>query len=290
MPIPPFNVDEAIAILEDHLSKKSPKEKLIFSGSLRLVLENIQVDERITDVKEAAYLLGTAAEESGYSLQRWEADFVCTTTLPNGKKTGMTGIAYGPEGPCKSALNYYRSLTGGKLNYYNLGLDKKGLPYFGRGLIQLTGKGNYQYFGDIIGVDLVNNGDLALDENNSYNIAIEYMSRVLPGKKDSTFGYAKNGDLTKARKTVNAGLKGLANINQYYNIWLEILNKTKTSDIIVKTQGTIVSGATVEPIKGATIKIQEPLPRLEPLKPSLLTPSNPDQFTTITPSFDPPEG
>jgi putative chitinase len=255
-----FNVDEAMMLIEDHYKTKSPPEKLIFSGSLRLVLENVQVDTRINDIREVAYLLGTAAEESFYSLQRWEADFVCV----------KPGTPYGASGPCQKALNYYRSLTGGKVNYYTLGVDSKGLPYFGRGLIQLTGKGNYEYFGDIIGVDLVNNGDLALEENNSYNVAIEYMSRILPGKKDSTFGYAKNGDLTKARKTVNAGLKGLANINQYYNIWLGILNKTKISDVIVKTQGTIVSGATNEPIKGVIVKIQEPLPKAPILNPQII--------------------
>jgi len=243
-----FNVDEAMVLIEEHYKNKTPPEKLIFSGSLRLVLENIQFDERVNDVKEAAYLLGTAAEESFYSLQRWEADFVC----------GRAGVPYGSSGPCQKALNYYRSTTGGKINYYTLGLDKKGLPYFGRGLVQLTGKGNYELFGGIIGVDLINNGDLALEEKNSYNIAIEYMSRIIPGKKNSTFGYVKEGDFVKARKSVNGGTKGIDNINKYYGIWLGIINKVKTPDILVKTQGIIVSGDTNEPIKGATIKIQEP--------------------------------
>ncbi len=275
-----FNVDEAMILIEEHYKTKNPPEKLIFSGSLRLVLENIQFDERINDVKEAAYLLGTASEESFYSLQRWESDFLCV------KK----GLPYGPNGPCQKALNYYRSTENGKLNYYNLGIDKKGLPYFGRGLIQLTGKGNYEFFGNIIGVDLVNNGDLALEEKNSYNIAVEYMSRILRGKKNSTFGYVKEGNLTNARKTVNGGVKGLDKINKYYGIWLEILNKTKTPDILVKTQGIIVSGNTNEPIKGATIKTQEPLPRLNPLKPTQIPLPNKNSLTFLPPSLDSSKG
>ena len=61
-------------------------------------------------------------------------------------------------------MNYYRSTKDGKINYYTLGTDKNGLPYFGRGLIQLTGKSNYKKYGDLIGVDLVNDGNKALEQ------------------------------------------------------------------------------------------------------------------------------
>jgi hypothetical protein len=48
--------------------------------------------------------------------------------------------------------------------YWNTG-------YFGRGLIQLTWYGNYQKMGDLIGVDLVNNPNLANDITNASKIA-----------------------------------------------------------------------------------------------------------------------
>lgn len=178
-----------------------------FAESLKTVLRNITNDPNINNAKEAAYLLATAGVESNYSLQRWEADYVC----------GQRGVPYGSSGPCQKALNYYRS-DKNKANYYNLGIDSKGFPYFGRGLIQLTGKGNYKRYGDIIGVDLIGNGDLALNPNNSYKIASAYM-------KARTFSKVNAGDLTKARKSVNGGTNGLEACNNLYNKWYKILTE-----------------------------------------------------------------
>ena len=125
-----------------------------FPDSLKSVLNYIQNDENINDIKQAAYLLATAKKESDYSLERYESDFLC----------GDVGVPY-KDKPCQSALNYYRS-SDGKKNYYDLGIDKNGLPYFGRGLIQLTGKENYKKYGDLIGADLVNDADKAIKPKN----------------------------------------------------------------------------------------------------------------------------
>ena len=206
------NIDNTIA----EYKKKGGTTK--FENSLRQVLEYAKSDENIKDVSDLAYLLGTAKGESDYSLQRWESDYAC----------GLTGKPYNQK-PCEKALNYYRSTTGGKKNYYTLGTDKNGLPYFGRGLIQLTGKANYQKYGDLIGVDLVNDGDKALEPKNSFKIATTFLSNKRGGiyekngVKRSTFDMARDGDLTKARKSVNGGSKGLAEVNKYYNLWKEII-------------------------------------------------------------------
>lgn len=206
------NIDNTIA----EYKKKGGTTK--FENSLRQVLEYAKSDENIKDVSDLAYLLGTAKGESDYSLQRWESDYAC----------GLTGKPYNQK-PCEKALNYYRSTTGGKKNYYTLGTDKNGLPYFGRGLIQLTGKANYQKYGDLIGVDLVNDGDKALEPKNSFKIATTFLSNKRGGiyekngVKRSTFDMARDGDLTKARKSVNGGSKGLTEVNKYYNLWKEII-------------------------------------------------------------------
>lgn len=197
---------------------KNKGGKTSFEDSLRQVLEYAKNDENIKDVSDLAYLLATAKAESDYSLQRWESDYAC----------GLKGKPY-KDKPCDSALNYYRSTKGGKKNYYDLGTDKNGLPYFGRGLIQLTGKANYQKYGDLIGVNLVNDGDKALEPKNSFKIATTYLSNKRGGTyekngiKRSTFDLARDGDLTKARKSVNGGTKGLEEVNKYYNFWKEIL-------------------------------------------------------------------
>lgn len=195
-----FNIDKSI----DLFKEKGGKTK--FPDSLRSVLKYIQNDTSIQNVNEVAYLLATASVESDYSLERWESDYLC----------GNVGEKY-KDKPCQKALNYFASTQGGKKNYYTLGTDKNGLPYFGRGLIQLTGKANYIKYGDLIGVNLVDNGDRALLPLNSYLIASKYMN-------ERTFKYVNKGDLTMARKSVNGGTKGLNEVNSAYNLWLSILD------------------------------------------------------------------
>jgi len=210
MPIT-YNVNE---VYDDFIAKGG---KTGFSQSLKDILELSKNNPKINDISELAYLLATASVESDYSLQRWEADYVC----------GLYGKPY-KERPCNTALNYYKS-TDGKLNYYNLGIDNNGLPYFGRGLIQLTGKDNYKTYGDLIGVDLVSNGNLALIPENSYNIAVEYLSLkrdgkfILNDKKRSTFDLVKDNEFTLARKSVNGGTKDLSKVNENYYLWYNIL-------------------------------------------------------------------
>jgi putative chitinase len=199
---------------------KKGGHKTNFPDSLKKVLEYARTDKNLTDISDLAYLLATAKAESDYSLQRWESDYACN----------LTGKPY-KEKPCDSALNYYRSTKNGKKNYYTLGIDKNGLPYFGRGLIQLTGKDNYKKYGDLIGVDLVNDGDKALEPKNSYKIASTFLSQkrggiyAKNGEKRSTFDMARDGDLSLARKSVNGGSKGLSSVNTAYSFWENILKK-----------------------------------------------------------------
>jgi hypothetical protein len=246
-------------------------QKTLFSGSLFTVLTWIQSDNRITDIKEAAYLLGTAAAESDYSLQRWEADNAC----------GKPGVPYSSKGPCQGALNYYRSTKGGKQNYYNLGLDKRGLPYFGRGLIQLTGKDNYKKYGEILGIDLLGNPDLALNQRYSYDIAVEYMSRIKKPYKLTTFGYAREGNLETARRTINGGTINIDEVNKNYNLWLSIfkeaggfLNTTQAIVINSETNQRIAIEYKFIPSEDATEGTPLPVDEINITNESSMLPSN----------------
>jgi len=196
-------------VIDKYLEKGG---KVNFPDSLRQVLTWAKNDSRIYNTDNLAYLLATAKAESGYSLQRWESDYRC----------GSTGIAY-KDKPCQKALDYYKSSSPNKVNYYTLGTDSKGLPYFGRGLIQLTGKGNYETYGKKIGKDLVKNADLALEPKNSYNIAVEYMNKKKGSSKKSTFDWVDSKDFTNARISVNGGTNGLNEVNNAFNLWMSVL-------------------------------------------------------------------
>ena len=69
-----------------------------FPDSLKEVLSYMQNDKNLNTINEVSWLLATAKTESDYSLQRWEADYVC----------GDAGVPY-KDKPCQKAINYYQS-------------------------------------------------------------------------------------------------------------------------------------------------------------------------------------
>lgn len=78
-----------------------------------------------------------------------------------------------------------------------------GILFAGRGLIQLTGRGNYRRYGTRIGVDLIANPDAALQPVNAAEIFALFF-------KDHGCDKAANaGDWVKVRKLVNGGKNGL---------------------------------------------------------------------------------
>jgi hypothetical protein len=211
-----INVEKAIS------DYKKAGQTTAFESSLKKIFEFASTDPKINSSNHLAYLLATAKIEADYSLERWESDYQC----------GSTGVKY-KDKPCQKALDYYQS-TKGKKNYYLIGTDSKGLPYFGRGIIQLTGKDNYKFYGDLIGVDLVKNPDLIFVPKNSYNVSVAYLTDKRGKSKKSTFDWLDEGNLTRARKSINA--RGVEEANKEYEIWKKILqnNLEKPKKIVSK--------------------------------------------------------
>ena len=203
------NIDELLA----DYKKEGGKTKFI--NSLKKVLQFASKDKHLNSINHLAYLLATAKAESDYSLERWEADYVC----------GDAGVKY-KDKPCKSAINYYCSTQGGKQDYCaGKPKDKRGLPYFGRGLIQITWKENYDKYGKKIGVDLVNNPEKIFVPENSYNVAVAYLTEKRGNSEKSTFDWVDDGNLTQARKSVNGGTKSIYEVNSAYYFWRNLLKK-----------------------------------------------------------------
>ena len=73
---------------------------------------------------------------------------------------------------CKAFFNYVYGYAGNDLG--NIPNTNDGYTFRGRGLNQLTGRDNYSYFGDKIGVDLVSNPELVNQNPNYFKIAVLY--------------------------------------------------------------------------------------------------------------------
>jgi len=78
-------------------------------------------------------------------------------------------------------------------------------PYYGRGFVQITWKENYQKFGKLLNLDLVNHPDLALDIDNSIFILVYGMKHgIFTGKKlDDYINDEKGSNFIRARKIIN---------------------------------------------------------------------------------------
>lgn len=84
-----------------------------------------------------------------------------------------------------------------------------GPRFKGRGLLQLTGRANYQKMGHSLDVDLINNPDKAADPKLSLLIACEYWDQRAINR------HADHDDLIEVTRAVNGGLNGLADRRRY---------------------------------------------------------------------------
>lgn len=89
-----------------------------------------------------------------------------------------------------------------------------GFKFRGRGDIHLTGKDQYAAMGEKLGVDLVNNPELAADPKYSAQIAVQYW------KDSGANALAAQGNVAGARKAVNGGTNGLKEVSDKYDQYL----------------------------------------------------------------------
>jgi putative chitinase len=120
------------------------------------------------------------------------------------------------------------------ISEYRLGKGKAyGVPdaitgktYYGRGFVQLTWKDNYERVGNIIGVDLANNPELALNTEHSAKILVEGMlGGWFTGRRlNDYFKENEIADPLNARKIINRTDKAEL-IAGYYNKFLTAIFK-----------------------------------------------------------------
>jgi predicted chitinase len=99
-----------------------------------------------------------------------------------------------------------------------------GKRYKGRGPIQLTGRANYKKYGDLLGLDLINNPTIAATKEVGFRIAGQFWQ--LNGLNP----LADQQDIKQITKRINGGYNGLDDRIKYYNRAKQVLNKNDAVD------------------------------------------------------------
>jgi putative chitinase len=87
---------------------------------------------------------------------------------------------------------------------YGKGKGKLYYPYYGRGLVQITWRDNYDKMGKIFKVDLINHPEKALDLDLSVRIMFYGMTKgSFTGKKLSDYFSPSKEDWVNARRIIN---------------------------------------------------------------------------------------
>jgi putative chitinase len=135
---------------------------------LSKLLDSAASDASLTDLRWLAYMLATVYHETARTFQPIEE-------IGKGR-----GRPYGTPDP-----------TTGQI-------------YYGRGFVQLTWKRNYQRFGELLGLDLIDDPGLALGESTAYKImSIGMVRGLFTGKKLSDYINSQKRDYVNARRIIN---------------------------------------------------------------------------------------
>lgn len=136
----------------------------------------------------------------------------------------------------------------------DLGNNKPGDgPRFkGRGFIQVTGRANYTAVGKALGLDLVNNPDLAMDLTVGARIAGWYW------RTRSLNDFADRDDIKTITKKINGGYNGLNDRIEWYHKASEALKPAKREIEILPV---------MLPIEELPLVVEEPTLDVEEVKP-----------------------
>jgi predicted chitinase len=92
-----------------------------------------------------------------------------------------------------------------------------GKRFKGRGPIQITGRANYKRYGDLLGVDLITNPDLAATPQTGFQIAATFW------RSNGLNELADVQDFIAITRRINGGLNGLADRQKFYDIARSVL-------------------------------------------------------------------
>jgi predicted chitinase len=164
----------------------------------------------ITDKKSQANILAQIQAESGGRGGTENLNYSATKLLevfPKKFKDLADAQATVSQGQEAVGNRLYGSRMGNSAD--------EGFLYRGRGLVQLTGKDNYEKFGRMLGIDLVKNPDLAANPEIAKQIAVAFFKDKQQSGTDLTdidavgkaVGYAGGAKETQRRANLASGYK-----------------------------------------------------------------------------------
>ena len=167
----------------------------------------------ITDINEKAMFLAQTTHESN-DYKRLEESFnYRPERLFEVFKKRVGSLEKSKELCSKGAKAIGDFVYGGRLG----NSQDEGYKYRGRGIIQLTGKNNYKYYGEKLNIDLVNSPDLAKEPDTAIEIALLFW-------REKGLGLlARKGDVKGVTKLINGGYNGLEDREDRFDRILKIL-------------------------------------------------------------------
>jgi len=136
------------------------------------------------------------------------------------------GVETGRFAPISEFISRFNTSPGGQpfdLYDFRTGLGNgargDGAKYKGRGFVQLTGKANYQHFGQQIGVDLIADPEQANEPRTAAKLLAAFLKRAELHIKTAL----AEEDFRDARRAVNGGTFGLDQFTHSYKVGERLL-------------------------------------------------------------------
>lgn len=196
----------------------------------------------IMDPKAQANILANVDAESDFR-PRSESMHYSAARLCQIFPKHFSGIA-----DAQACINQGPEAVGNRIYGGRMGnASDEGFKYRGRGFIQITGKDNYERFGKMIGVDLVDNPDLANRPDIASKLAIAYIQSRMHGKNlDNSYAVTAAVDPANLRQQQS---KRAALATQFLAVTTKPVPGGATSKMgginTMASSGSVMSGGTV---------------------------------------------
>lgn len=194
------------------ITRRAPSEfQQAMIDNMGPVLEQFEINTRL----RVAHFLAQAMHESGeFSLNKENLNYSANGLLKIFPRyfTPEQAEQYARR-PVDIASRVYGNRMGNGPEE-----TREGWRYRGRGIFQLTGKNNYAQYGDLLGIDLVEDPDLACDPVISLQVACEYW------RQRNINVDADNDDIYAITRKINGGTNGINHRIDLYNMLYERLD------------------------------------------------------------------